>query len=261
LNARSPNEDLPEAKKAVAKALEIDDTVAEAHSALGQIKLTDWDWAGAERAYKRAIELDPNSGYVHTHYSQYLRAVRRFDEAIASSKRAVELEPVSAVFNRDAAINLYYARRYDEVIEQCQKTLELDPNMSTAYGWLAGAYEQKKLYDQSIEAHLRDYFSRRLSPEAVESLREAYATSGWRGSWRKSLDLLKEQAKGGYVYPYLFAQIYARLGERDQAFAWLEKAYEERSMRMLLFHADPVLDDLRSDPRYSELLRKINLAP
>jgi TolB-like protein/Tfp pilus assembly protein PilF len=260
VGGRSPNEVLPKAKEAVAKALEIDDTAAEAHTALGLIRLTDWDWPGAERAFKRAIELSPNSGYAHTHYAQYLRAINRFDEAIAASKRAVELEPVSAHFNRNVAFYFYHARRYDEAIEQCQKTLELDPNMSGVYVWLAKTYEKKKFYDESIAARLRGREDSGVIYEEVKSLREAYATSGWKGYWRKTLDLAKEQAKQRYVNSYSFAEIHVRLGEKDQAFAWLEKAYEDHNWGIINVNSDPIWDDLRSDPRYTELLRRINLA-
>jgi predicted Zn-dependent protease len=186
--------------------------------------------------------------------------MRRFDEAIAESKRAVELEPTSVIFNRDVGMMLYFARRYDEAIEQCQKTLELDPNMVTVYGWLGGAYEQKGLYDQAIAAYLRARELSRMGPE-VAPLREAYAASGWKGYWRKALDLAKERATQRHVYSDEFAEIYARLGEKDQAFIWLEKAYEERRWAINTINSDPTWDGLRSDPRYAELLRRMNLEP
>jgi TolB-like protein/DNA-binding winged helix-turn-helix (wHTH) protein len=260
LGPRARKEVNPRAKEAVAKALAIDDTLAEAHTSLGFIRVTDYDWMGAEGAHKRAIELNPNSGYAHQGYAHYLRVMRRFDEAIAESKRAVELEPTSVIFNRDVGMMLYFARRYDEAIEQCQKTLELDPNMVTVYGWLGGAYEQKGLYDQAIAAYLRARELSRMGPE-VAPLREAYAASGWKGYWRKALDLAKERATQRHVYSDEFAEIYARLGEKDQAFIWLEKAYEERRWAINTINSDPTWDGLRSDPRYAELLRRMNLEP
>jgi TolB-like protein/DNA-binding winged helix-turn-helix (wHTH) protein len=250
----------PRAEEAVAKALEIDDTLAEAYTSLGYIRVTEHDWAGAESAHRRAIELNPNSGYAHEGYAHYLRAVKRLDEAVVESKRAVELEPTSIIFNRDVGMMLYYARRYDETIEQCQKTLELDPNMETMYDWLARAYEQKGLYDQAVAAYLRDRELSNLSQE-VAPLKEAYVASGWKGYWTKALDLIKERAAQRYVSPDEFAVIYAHLGENDQAFAWLEREYEERRWEITAINSDPVWDGLRSDPRYSGLVMRMGLRP
>ena len=260
LGARPPREVMPKAKEAVEKALKIEDTLAEAHLALADIKdKFDWDWSGAEREIKRAIEINPNSGNARRGYALHLRNVGRFDEALAEIKRAVELEPVSVIFNRDMARILYYARRYDEAIEQFHKTLELDPNMSTVHGYLGRAYEHKGLYEQAIEAYLKaDGFSR-LSPEAGAALREAYAVSGWKGYWQKALDLEKKRAKQRYVSPYRFAVIYARLGEKDGALHWLEKAFEERDWQIAVLSINPIWDDLRSDPRFTNLLRRIDL--
>src|SRR5207245_3776041 len=126
-----------------------------------------------------------------------------------------ELEPTSVLHNRNVALNLYYARRYDEAIEQCRKTLELEPIMPTAYSWLAKSYEQKGHYDQALEAYLKAGEFSIHGPEAGAALREAYAASGWKGFWRKALDLKKERAKQGNVSPYAFAENYARLGEKD----------------------------------------------
>lgn len=256
----SHNEVDPRAEEAVAKALEIDDALAEAYTSLGYIRVTEHDWAGAEAAHKRAIELNPNSGYAHEGYAHFLRAVKRLDEAVVESKRAVELEPTSIIFNRDVGMMLYYARRYDETIEQCQKTLELDPNMETVYSWLARAYEQKGLYDKAIAAYLQANEFSNTSRDATP-LGEAYAASGWKGYLSKSLDLTKERATQRHVSPDEFAEIYARLGKEDEAFAWLSKAYEEHTWGVTAVNSDPVWDRLRSDPRYSELVRRMGLQP
>ena len=215
---------MPQAKDAARKALELDDTLAEAHTSLGYLRrIYDWDWAGAERACKRAVELGPNSGRAHQGYAHYLKSVGRFDESVAEIKRALELEPVSVLINRDAAQVFYFARRYDQVIEQCHKTLELDPNMSSVYGWLGRAYEHKGLYDQAVETYLKQGQFFELGSEASSALKDAYATSGWKGFWLKWLDLEKV-TKRRYGTPYWFAEIYARWDEKDQAFVWLEKA-------------------------------------
>jgi serine/threonine protein kinase len=257
-----PDEVLPKAKAAAARALEIDETVAEAHTALGHIRQTERDWAGAERAFRRAIELNPNSGFAHSNYAFHFIAMKRFGEGVTESKRAVELEPTSVLFNRNVALNLYFARRYDEAIEQSRKTLELDPNMATAYSWLGMSYEQKGLYDQAVEAYLKRRDVSGDDPEKVKSLREAYATSGWKGFWRRELDLAKERAKQMNVPPYAFAEIYVRLGDQEQSFAWLEKTFEdEPGWGITTLNADPRWDGLRSDPRYADLVRRMGLEP
>ena len=135
------------------------------------------------------------------------------------------------------------------------------PRVPTAYRWLAESYEQKGLYEQAIEAYLKEGDFSKLGPEAGAALREAYAASGWKGFWRKALDLKKEQAKQGNVSPYAFAENYARLGEKDLAFLWLEKAYEEHYWFVTTLNADPIWDDLRSDPRCADLVRRMGLEP
>jgi len=248
---------LPRAKEAVEKALAMDDTLAEAHAALGSIRFYAWDWSGAEREFKRAIELNPNYKPIHPNYQQYFLNMKRFDEAVAESKRVLELDPVSAHYNRNVAMVLYFARRYDEAIEQCQRTLELDPNMPTAYNWLWRAYEQKGLYDQAVEAYLK---TGQINPEAVAALRGAYATSGWKGFWRKALDVNMERAKRG-VNLHALAENYARLGEKDQALYWLEKAIERREAVITIHNRNPFWDGFRSDPRFADLVRRMGLEP
>jgi eukaryotic-like serine/threonine-protein kinase len=247
---------LPMAKEAVEKALAIDDTLAEAHSALGSIRFFAWDWLGAEREFKRAIELNPNAE--NGNYKHYLINMKRIDEAIADSKRVLELDPVSIGHNRNVAVVLYFARRYDEAIDQCQKTLELDPNiMPTVYNWLSRAYEQKGLYDKAVEAYLKFW---RLSPEAEAVHREAYAKSGWKGFWSKRLDFNMERAKRGFNLTAL-AENYARLGEKDQALFWLEKAFEQREVMITMQNRNPFWDGFRSDPRFADLVRRMGLEP
>lgn len=250
---------LNEAKQAVAKALELNDTPAEAHAALGNIRLSEGDWSGAERAFIRARELNPNYQRFYLDYAHYLRLMKRFEEAVAESKRVLDIDPLSVLYNRNVALALYFARRYDEAIEQCRKTLELEPGMPTAYRWLAKSYEQKGLYDQAVEAWLKTMQFTVHGPEAGAGLREAYAASGWKGFWRKALDLKKARTK---VDLYGLAESYARLGDKDQAFAWLEKAYEQNGPHALIWlNCDPFWDDLRSDPRYADLVQRMGLEP
>jgi DNA-binding winged helix-turn-helix (wHTH) protein/TolB-like protein/Flp pilus assembly protein TadD len=259
--ARSTEENMPQAKAAVSKALEIDDTLAEAHAALGSIKFLEWDWLGAEGEFKRAIELNPNYERNHSDYDHCLRFMGRFDEAVAESKRALELEPASAFHHRGVAMALYFARRYDEAIAQCEKAIELDSTIPTTYRWLAKSYEQKRLYDQAVEAYLKTGAFTEHGAEAGGALRKAYATSGWRAFWQKLLVLKKERAKQRLVNTGESAEIYVRLGEKDQAFASLEKAYEQRQPLITFLNRDPVWDGLRSDPRYADLIRRAGLVP
>ena len=258
---RSTEEIMPKAKAAVSKALELDDTLAEAHAALGSIKFFDWDWLGAEREFKRAIELNPNYERNHSNYDHCLRAMKRFDEAVAESKRALDLEPVSAFHHRGVAMALYYARRYDEAIAQCEKAIELDSTIPhTTYRWLAKSFEQKGLYDQAVEAYLKTEQFTNYGPQAGAALRKAYATSGWKGFCQKLLSLLKELAKQNKSLEHL-AETYARLGEKDGAFSSLEKAYKLRRPLTGFLNRDPVWDGLRSDPRYADLIRRMGLEP
>lgn len=263
MTGRSENEVRPKAREMVTKALEIDDTLAEAHAALGRIRIEDRDWSGAESSFKRAIELNPNSAEVHGEYARYLRAMKRNDEALAEVKRAVELEPISALLNRNVAMQLYYMRRYDEAIEQCLKTLQLDDDMPTTYRWLAQSYEKKGLYDQAVPAYLKTFEFSRYGPEVESELRQVYATSGWQGFWRKSVELKNELIKKGEenFSPYGFAQTYMRLGDKYQAFAWLEKTAKKQSLAIRGVKEDPLFDDLRADSRYADLVRRMGLEP
>ncbi len=235
--SRPSEEFLLKANEAAAKALELDDQLAEAYTTMGHVRSSYWDWTGAESAFRRAVELNPNSAFAHTHYAFYFVAMRRF--AVAESKRAVELEPTSVFYNRNVALNLYFARRYDEAVEQSLKTLELDPIMPTAYAWLAKSYQQKGLYDQAVDAYLKNGPFLNLGPEAQVALKDAYAKSGWKGFWRKAVDLRLQQVKERND-PYGLAETYAQLGEKDQVFAWLEKAYEGRRITLEFLPADPL---------------------
>lgn len=261
LKARLPEEVMPRAKAAAEKALAIDDTLAEAHAVLGSIGFYEWDWSGAEREFTRAIDLDPNYERNSSDYEHCLLTTKRFDEALAESRRVLELDPTSAHYNRNVAMILYFTRRYDEAIEHCKKTLELDPNMESVYVWLAAASEQKGLYDQAVASYLKTGVLSGLGPEAGLSAREAYAASGWKGFWRKALELAKEQPKHWYANTSWLAEIYARLGEKDRAFALLENAFEKRLTRMKFINTDPVWDTLRPDPRYRDLVRRMGLEP
>jgi TolB-like protein/predicted Zn-dependent protease len=259
-----PKDVAPKAKEAITKALEIDEQLAEAHSVLGLIRnLYDWDRPGAERAHKRALELNPNSEVVHCHYAIFLMIVGRLDEALVEIDRALDLAPLSIGLYKDKGMILHRAGKYDLAIEQLQKALDLDPNFPTAHWWLMQVYEVKGDYDQAVEADLNKSFGGwGETPAGVAALREAYAVSGWKGYWRKKLDLAEEKAKrGGYANPNQFVPLYARLGEKDQAFAWMERSYQARDFGLNFIKTDPVLAGLRKDPRFTDMLRRIGLEP
>jgi serine/threonine-protein kinase len=261
-NVRPPKEVYPKAKSAAVNALKLDDALAQAHTALATIKLAyDWDWSGAEREFNRAIELNPSDSEAHYQYGYYLAFVGQFDEALREIRRAQELDPVSLVKITGVAQVLFLARRYDEAMAECRKALEMDPNLGFAH-WLLGlAYTQKGMYEPAILALQRSIPLSGDSLDEPASLAHAYALSGNRGEARKILDELKQQAKHKYLSPTVIAALYGALGEENQAFAWLDKAYDERDSLLIGLRVEPMFDPLRSDPRFTDLLRRVGLAP
>ena len=253
----APNEGFPKAKLAATQALRIDDTLAEAHASLAKIHhLYDWDWEAAEREFKQAIGLNSDYATAHQWYGEYLISMGRFDEAKAEMKRALDLDPVSPAINVVQGFPYYYAREYDGAITEYKKALELDPNFDFAHGRLHDVYVQKRMYDEAIAEYVASYKS---VPQAQESLKAIYAASGMRGVWESSVAGSQEQLErccSRYI-----AGIYALLGDRENALKWLEKAYQERSHLMVYLKVDPVWDDLRSDTRFQDLLRRMRLEP
>jgi serine/threonine protein kinase/tetratricopeptide (TPR) repeat protein len=257
-----PNEALPKAKIAAMKALELDDSLAEAHAALAGAQLFyDWDWPSAEREVKRAIELNPNSALSHHHYSELLMTRARFDESIAEEMRARELDPLSPDVASELAYEYLVIRRYDESIAQYQKALELDPNFPISRAYLASAFALKGLYAQAIAEF--DKIPEQTKDVAAENqivasiLGWVYAVSGRRADALKIAKQFKDLASHAYVDLYQVAAIYAGLGDKDEAFRLLEKAYEEHSSGMLFLAPDPFWDGMRSDSRYAELVRRV----
>ncbi len=257
-NVRPPREVYPKARLAVLTALNLDPLLAQAHTELAMVNLTyDWDWSGAEREFKRALEINPSDSDAHYYYSLYLTLMGQFDNAIAEIRKAQELDPVSLVKLTGLAQMLLLARRYDEAIEQCRKALEMDPNLGFAH-WLLGlAYMYKGSYDPAILALQKSIPLSGDSPDEAAALAHAYALSGNRTEARKILEDLKKQAKRRYTSPGTMADLYGLLGDKDQAFALLEKAYEERDNMVALLKVDPYFDPLRSDPRFTNLLRRV----
>ena len=250
-----PKDAFPKAKEAAQKALALDDTLAEAHTSLAFIKTVyEWDWQGAEREFKRAIELNPNYSNAHYFYGfAHLLSMGRMEEASTELKRALALDPFSLIFNTNLGRTYHLARQYDKAIEQYRKTLEMDATFPRAHERLQEAYEQKGMYQEAV-ADLE-----RVNPEFGSRLRAAYEKSGVRGYWLMRIELDKESQQT-YISPYFTAVKYAALGDKDRAFDSLEQAYRERDTWLVHLKVDPMLDSLRSDPRYTTLLANMNLS-
>jgi serine/threonine-protein kinase len=254
-----PKEAMPKVKAAAMKALELDDTLAEAHVSLALVACWyEWDWASAERGYQRAIKFKPNSATAHQRYGVYLAMMGRLDESIEKLQRAQELDPLTLKINVNLGASYFFARRYERAVEQCRKTLLIDPNFVGALCLLGWADEQLGNYDEAIE-QLRRASEINDAPEVLAMLGHAFAVAGRRPEAQQVLEQLHEQSHERYVTPYYRAVIYAGLEERDEAFAWLEKAYQERDEWLLHLKVDPKLDSLRTDPRFADLAARLNL--
>ncbi|HET8677272.1 MAG TPA: tetratricopeptide repeat protein, partial [Blastocatellia bacterium] len=252
-----PKEALDKAKEAALKAIEIDETYAGAHLAMGMIHQYEWKWAEAAKALARYFELDPYT--TDYGYAYHLLSLDRADEAIAWIQRSREHDPLSVMIAANAGEVLLYARRYDEAIAACQKALELDPNYAMAHTHLAQTYVQKGMYAEALAEFQQAITLSERNPALLARLGHAYAVAGRHQEAAQVLDELLKLSKRSYVPPYSIAQIYAGLGLEDEAFAWLEKAYRERSTYLGNLRSEHTLDSLRSDPRFQDLLRRVGL--
>jgi TolB-like protein/DNA-binding winged helix-turn-helix (wHTH) protein len=255
-----PRQTMPEAKAAALKALQIDGTLAEAHTSLAMVHLLyDWDLAACEKEFRRAIELDPNYTAAHHWYSHCLLPLGRTEESLAESQRALELEPLQLVVGLHLGWHYLYARQYDQAIEQFRKTLELDPAFPQAQRYTAWAYLQKGMHPEAIAALRSALSSVGRNPEIEGELGHALAVAGRRTEALVMLEGLGRLSSTRYVSPYSVALVQAGLGDRDQALAWLDKAYAERSDYMPYLRLEPMLDGLRSDHRFAALVRRVGL--
>jgi Tfp pilus assembly protein PilF len=256
----SPTEVLPQAKAAATRALEIDDSLGEAHLALARVvQLYDWNWSAVEMEYRRALELNPNDAMAHNWYGEYLQEMGRNEEAFAQLRQAVVLDPLSS----DSANNLgdvfYTARQYDQAIRAFQKALELEPDYIDAHVGLGWVYEEKKMYREAIAELEKAANLSNRHELVVASLGKVLGDSGRKQEARKLLEELEERSKHRYISPCLIALVQIGLGERDQAIASLEQGYAARDQWMLYLKVDPHMDDLRSDPRFQDLIRRVGL--
>jgi TolB-like protein/Flp pilus assembly protein TadD len=255
-----PREALASAKRAAAKGLRIDETLAEAHTSLAHAHLHEFNWQKAGAEFERAIELNPNYPAAHFYYANYLVARECFDEAVAEARRAQALDPVSLPAGSNIANILYHARSYDLSIEQSLKVLDMDPSFARAHEDLGRVYEQKGMYQQAIRALWTAVANSGRSPGYLGSLAYAYAVSGHRKEASKLFEELRKIARRRYVSAYAFALVCAGLGDKDGAFAWLRKACEEHSGALPFLKVNPRLVALRSDTRFHDLLRRVGLS-
>ena len=254
------NETFSQARAYAEKALKLDDTLSEAHLSLGIVKLFyDWDFAGAGKELLRAKELDPQNAQVYHFYGHYLELVGRFDEAISETKLGVQLEPTNLIINSEVGFAFYVARRPDAAIEHLRKTLELDPTFSYASYELAQAYEQKRAYQEAITELNR---ARPISADwswIVADLGYVDALLGKRAEAEQIIEELKERTAREYIDPLLIAYIYIALGNKDEAFAWMDRARQERSGMICWLQIEPKFDPIRSDPRFANLVHRMGL--
>jgi TolB-like protein/DNA-binding winged helix-turn-helix (wHTH) protein len=263
LTISSPQDFFPMARAAASRALELDEGLAEAHAALGAEKAGfEYDWAGAEQEFKRAIELNANCADAHFYYSWYLLTpLGRSEEAIAEMNRALELDPLSGIYNTVLGLSYYYARQYDQALQQFNKTLTLDPDFFIAPFHLAWLYSQLGQYPEAITELTKGRLLRGDDHAKVAAdemaLRKAVAAQGAAGFWHE----IRKWNEGDYpnVGEFDVPQAYARLGEKEQAMVSLERNFEKRAPLVTLLKVDPALDTLRSDPRFEDLLRRMNL--
>jgi len=257
--ALSPSEAMQQAREATLKALEIDDTLAEAHASFAYVRIFDWNWPEAEREYLRSIELNPNYATARHWYAHYLTAMGRQTEAVIQIKLARELDPLSLPINAGMGWHYYLTRQYEEAIREYGKTLELNENFYMAHFLLGMTYEKVGRYDDALVSYERAITLSGGSPAMLAAPGHAYAMLGRRDEARQVLAELHALSARQFVSPYHVAVIHAALGETDQAFDWLSRACDVQSEALIWFAVDPLLDGLRSDPRFNAIMARIGL--
>jgi len=255
-----PSDAMPKAKSAAMKALEIDGSLAEAHTSLAFVNLYyDWNWAEAEKAFRRAIELNPNYAPAHQWYSHLLMAAGRTNESISEAKRAMEIDPLSQPANMNLGWQYHWARQSDSAIEQLQKTLEMDQNFEQGHWGLGLAYELGGKFEEAVAEFQRAVTLSGDHAVYVAALGHAYAAGNRKLDAARIRDELENRSKGSYVPPYWIATLHAGLGDKDEAFRWLDKAHAERSGGLVWLRVDPRMDSLRSDLRFARLVKRVEL--
>jgi tetratricopeptide (TPR) repeat protein len=261
-NFAAPHEAMPKAKESAIRALALDNTLAEAHASLAHILMNyDWNWSAAEKEFKRTIELKPDYATAHQWYAiHYLTPTGRLKEAVQEMKKALELEPASLVMNTFFGATLCYAGRYDEAIDQCRRTIDMDPNFAVAHWHLGLAYEQKQVPDAAAEEFKKAISLSGGSPLMRAALGRAYAESQKKHEANQMLNELNEFAKRQYVSAYEIATIHVALGNNEQAFQSLAKAYAEHSFHLVNLNVSPEFKSVRADPMFQDLVQRLGLS-
>jgi TolB-like protein/DNA-binding winged helix-turn-helix (wHTH) protein/Tfp pilus assembly protein PilF len=254
-----PLEARRQAEEAANKALQLDSGLAEAYGALGYVKHYNWDWTAAEKNLKRAIELNPSYANAHNFYANYLMSRGRIDESLAASNRARELDPFSLAISAQRGFLFENARRYDEAIEQLRNVIAMDSTHYQALWFIGHTYAANKQFDEAVAAAEKAVAVSERTPGALGMLGLAYGLAGRKAEATKILNELLELNRTRYVTPAAFVNVYIGLGDKEQAFVWLEKAYQERSYYVAYLKVFPLLDPLRSDRRFDDLVRRIGL--
>ncbi|MGH9753735.1 MAG: winged helix-turn-helix domain-containing tetratricopeptide repeat protein [Blastocatellia bacterium] len=258
----SPKESFPKAKAAAERALEIDESLAEAHASLALAKMCfDWDWPAAEREYQRALELNPNYATAHQWYAEYLAAMGRHAEARAEIRRAGETDPLSLIVSAAEGYISYFGRDFGETIRHSEKTLEMDPHFVPAHWFLGWGYAQKGMFAQAIGAFQKAVSLSGGDSRMMAELGHAYAVSGQKAKSREMIRQLELKSQRQYVSPYELALVYVGLDEKEQALIWLRKAFEDRAWQLIYLQVEPKFDHLRANSRFTDLLRGVRLAP
>ncbi|HLK51702.1 MAG TPA: protein kinase [Bryobacteraceae bacterium] len=259
-NVLPTREVTPKLQAAAAKALELDSSLAEAHTSLAWASFHVWDWAGAEKEFKRALELNPGYATAHLWYGEYLDALGRFDEAQPEISRAMEQNPLSPETNLALARRFYYARQPAPAIEQAQKVLTMDSNFVPAHEVLGRAYALRGSYTEALGEFRKALELSEGDTNELAAVGYAQAIGHQEAEARKTLNALLMRSRDTYVQPAWIAVIEIGLGDKNQAFEWLEKAYNDRSAWLVNLKVDPLFDPIRTDPRYNDLLRRVGLA-
>jgi len=255
----SPSEAMPKAREAARKALSIDGQLAEAYYSMAKIKnFADWDWAGAENDFKHALEIKPNDVEIRLNFSALLAEQKRFDEALVEMRRAQEIDPTSFTVSLRVGALLYQARRNEQAIEQYREAVGLYPNFADPHAGLGRALRQKGMYAEAI-AELEKAVALERRDGMLSELGHTYGLAGRKDEARKLAKELEERAKQRYVSPVAIARVYVGLGETDRVFECLRKGYEDRSDHLLKLAVDPSFDGVRSDPRFTDMLRRVGL--
>ncbi len=257
----SPKESFPKAKAAAIRALEIDESLAEAHASLALATACfDWDWTAAEREYQRAIQLNPNYATVHQWYAEYLAAMGRHQEALAEIRRAGEVDPLSLIVNAGEGYVSYYGRDFDDTIRHSEKTLEMDPNFAPAYWFISWGLVQKGEFSRAINALQKGISLSGSNSQMLAELGYTYAVSGQKAKAREIIGQLEAKSRQQYVSPYEMAIVYLGLDENEQALKWLRKAFNDRAWQLMYLQVEPRFDRLKTDRQFSALLGDIGLS-